>query len=538
MTMIADYIADYIVVGSGSSGAALAERLSVDPRNRVLLLEEGGEPNWLSNMPKGFGKLLMDPNFSHYYPTATAADARGPQEVWVRGKMLGGSSAINGMVWTRGTPEDYDAIAEAGNPGWGWDEMLRIFRALEDHDMGASDYRGAGGQIPVRTNPHHSRLAEAFIAAGAETGLRRKDDQNARDLEGTGYAHWNIDRRGRRVSAARAFMESARTRPNLQIVSGVRVDRVLIENSRAVGVAATRNGQPVEYRARSEIILSAGALVTPKLLQLSGIGDGAFLASHGIAVVQDSPLVGRRLREHLTLALSFRLKHWRDSDNREYAGPRLVANVLRYLVAGAGPLSRGAAEAIAFVRALPGSKRPDTQIMFNPYSMDVKAGGIAFEKQPGMQCYSFVLRPESEGYVEISSADPAAPVKADANYLATERDRDLHIAATRAVRRIVNQPALADFVAGETEATASAQSDEEILGLYKRLGRSGLHAVGTAGMGPNPQDVVDARLRVRGVQGLRVADCSVFQQVPSGNTNAPAMALGWRASELILEDAR
>jgi len=312
----------------------------------------------------------------------------------------------------------------------------------------------------------------------------------------------------------------------------------LFENRRAVGIAATQNGSPVEFRAAKEVILSTGSIITPKLLQLSGIGDAELLGRHGIDVVHNSPMVGKRMHEHLTLMISFRLRHWQDSDNREYAGVRLLRNALNYFVRGKGPMARGAAEAIGFVRALPGSNRPDAQIMFNPYSMDFEAAGIAFEREPGMSIYSYVLRPESEGSVEIVSANPADKPKADPNYLATERDRANAIAATRKIRTIVAQPAFSELVAGETQTTAWAQTDEEILELYRRYGHSGYHAVGTAAMGPNEQDVVDSRLRVRGVDGLRVVDCSVFPQIPAGNTNAPAMAIAWRAAEMIREDAR
>lgn len=527
---------DYIIVGAGSAGSVLAERLSIDGRNHVLLVEEGGPPNWLSQMPKGFGKLLGDPAFTHYYPTTRAADAIGPTETWARGRMLGGSSALNGMVWIRGTREDYDAIGEAGNPGWSWAEMNRCLAALENHHLGAGEYRGADGPVAINTNPNRTRLADAFIAAGLGTGLDFKPDQNGPIQEGVGYAQWNIDKRGRRVSAARAFLDKAASRPNLEIRHGVRVNRVRFAGRRATGLSATVDGQTVEFTARRAIVLAAGTLITPKLLQLSGIGDGALLKSLGIAVVHDSPNVGQRMREHLTLALSFRLHEWQDSDNREYSGARLVRNIASYLVAGRGPLARGASEAIAFVRALPGANRPDAQIMFNPYSLDPETAGIGFEKVPGMQCYSYALRPESEGSVLIASADPAALPRIDPNYLATDRDQATAIAATRTIRRIMAQPALGRLVIGETQKTAWAETDTEIIELYSRFGHSGYHAVGTAGMGPAADDVVDHRLRVRGVEGLLVADCSIFKQIPSGNTNAPAMALGWRAAEIIDED--
>jgi choline dehydrogenase len=529
-------VADFIIVGSGSAGAVLADRLSADGRHTVLLLEEGGGDTWLSRMPKGFGKLLMDPQYSHYYPTSVDESAPGPQEVWARGRMLGGSSAINGMVWNRGVAADYDAIEALGNPGWGWKDMLPCLRALEDHHMGASDYRGSGGPVSITTNPNRTPLADAFIAAGGALQLREKDDQNGPELEGIGYAQWNIDRSGRRISSARVLIDKASGRSNLTIRTQTRVDRVLIADGRATGVACTSEGQAVNLYAGREVILCAGALVSPKILQLSGIGDGAVLQAAGIETVVHSPNVGKRMREHLTLAINFRLRDWRYSDNREYGGVRLIGNMLNYLTRGKGPLARGAAEAIAFVRAHPGSARPDTQIMFNPYSLDPNSQGIAFEQQPGMQCYSYMLRPVSEGTALVTSADAAAPMAIRPAYLEAEIDQVTSIAGTRAIRRIMEQDALKSLVVGETEKSSWAQSDDEILKLHKQFGHSGYHAVGTAAMGPDDTDVLDSRLRVRGVDGLRVVDCSIFREIPAGNTNAPTMAAAWRLAQMIKQD--
>lgn len=529
--------ADFIIVGSGSSGAVLADRLSANGRYSVLLLEEGGGDSWMSRMPKGYGKLISDPLRAHFYPTAQRSDSFGPQETWVRGKMLGGSSAINGMVWNRGVAEDYDAIEAAGNPGWSWKEMLPCLRALEDHHLGASEYRGAGGPISITTNPNRTALADAFIAAGKSLQLREKEDQNGPELEGIGYAQWNISASGRRISSARTLIDKARGRTNLIIRTGTRVDRVIIEGGRAVGVACTTKGEALNLYAGREIILCAGALVSPKILQLSGIGDSAVLGAAGIATLHHSPNVGRRLHEHLCVMLSYRLRDWQYSDNREYAGLRLLGNVLNYVLRGKGPMARGAAEAIAFVKAHPQARRPDTQIMFNPFSLKTSTDEIGFEDEPGMQCYSYILRPQSEGSALITSADPAAPLAIDPAYLDTELDRETAVAGTRAIRRIMEQDALKPFVIGETEATAVAQSDEAILGLYRDTGHSGYHACGTAAMGPQDTDVVDNRLRVRGVNGLRIVDCSVFPQIPAGNTNAPAMAAAWRLAQMIVEDA-
>jgi choline dehydrogenase len=526
-------VADYIIVGSGSAGAVLADRLSHDGRSTVLLIEEGGGDTFLSRMPKGFGKLLSDPQRSHYYPTSVDDSAPGPQEIWARGRMLGGSSAINGMVWNRGVAEDYDAIAAQGNPGWGWEDMLPCLRALEDHHLGASEYRGRGGPISITTNPNRTALSEAFIAAGGVLQLREKTDQNGPELEGIGYAQWNIDRAGRRISAARTLIDNARSRPNLTIRTDTRVDRVVIANGRATGVVCTTHGEAITLSAAREVILCAGALVSPKILQLSGIGDGAVLQAAGIETRVHSPNVGKRMREHLTLAINFRLRDWRYSDNREYGGARLIGNMLNYLVRGKGPMARGAAEAIAFVRAHPASQRPDTQIMFNPYSLATSTAGLAFEQEPGMQCYSYMLRPVSEGTALVTSPDPGAQMAIRPAYLEAEIDRTTSIAGTRAIRRIMAQEALAPLVVGETEKTSWAQSDDEILQLYKQFGHSGYHAIGTAAMGPDDSDVLDSELRVRGVAGLRVVDCSIFREMPSGNTNAPTMAAAWRLAHLI-----
>lgn len=531
-------IADYIIVGSGSAGAVLADRLSADGRHSVILIEEGGGDNWLSRMPKGFGKLIADPIRAHFYQTNPRPDAMVNQQVWIRGKMLGGSSAINGMVWNRGVAEDYDGLEALGNPGWGWKDMLRCLRALEDHNMGESEYRGAGGPIAITTNPNQNALWAATIAAGNSLQFRTKDDQNGPDLEGIGYAQWNIDKSGRRISSARLLLDKAKGRSNLTIRTGNRINRVLIENGKAVGVVGVTDGQEISLYARREVILSAGALISPKILQLSGIGDGALLQSLGIETVHHSPNVGRRLREHNVMALHYRLRDWQYSDNREYSGARLFGNMLNYMVRGKGPMARGAAEAIAFVKAHPAATRPDTQIMFNPYSMGDTSKGIAFENEPGMQTYSYILRPKSEGHALITSADPNAPLDIDPAFYQADIDRETAVEGTRTIRKIMEQDALKPYVVGETEKTSWAKSDKDILELYKTTGNCGQHTVGTAAMGPDETDVLDSHCRVRGVEGLRVIDCSIFREMPSGNTNAPTMAAAWRLSELMQEKIR
>lgn len=527
---------DYIIVGGGSAGCVLAERLTADGKSQVLLVEEGGTgDSWMIEMPKGFGKTLMNPATTHYYPTINPREGAVPQEMWLRGKMLGGSSGVNGMVWNRGIPADYDRLAELAGPQWSWNEMLPHMRRIENHMMGESDTRGVGGPITVQSHPRPSRLTRAWIEAGAQLGLPVKEEHSIIAQEGIGPMQWNIDRRGRRVSSARGFLTMAKGRPNLTVLTGIRTDRVTIRNHRAVGIEGVQNGRSVTFAARGEVILSAGAIGSPRILQLSGIGPADVLNAAGVPVVLESPSVGQHMREHLLILQNFRLRRQADSDNSAYSGIKLLGNVARHMLLGTGPLSYGSTEAAAFVRVLPQSTRPDTQIMFQPYSTDPNRA-MAFEKEPGVSLYSFRLRPESEGSVTITSADPAAPLAIDPRYLAEEGDQQAAINATRYIRELMAQPALSPYVVGEVGPTAEAQTDEEILAYYHRRGQSGYHATATVKMGQDNSAPLDGRLRLRGIEGLRVCDMSIFPEMIAGNTNAPTMAMASCASTMILAD--
>lgn len=531
---------DYIIVGAGSAGCVMAERLSANPNKRVLLLEVGGlDSNPLIHMPKGIGKLASDPKHAWIFPVDQRRVPDVPStESWLRGKGIGGSSSINGMIWIRGQQADYDAWERMGCTGWGSKEMTAAFQAIESHELGGGDGRGIGGPVHVSTGKFRYSLAEALITAGQDIGLQRREDLNGA-REGIGYYAHNI-RNGRRQSAAVAFLNPARKRANLLVKTGVLVERISFKDKRAVSVEALIDGKPQSFAVKGEVILSAGVMASPAILQRSGVGPGALLSSLGIPVVADRQEVGRNMLEHLGFSMQYRLQGVA-GNNREFYGIGLVKNALRYALTRTGPLATGPYEIGAFVRSRPGVERPDLQLFGSAFTFQAKRTSDSnypvqqgtVERQPGFTLYSQLLNLESRGTIDITGRDPNAPLAIAPNWLSTPADEASAVAAVRYGRKLMAQPAIAQYLKNEIFPGPVVDTDEQILDVFRRLSRCGIHAVGVCRMGSSEDDVCDPQLRVRGVSGVRVVDCSVMPGLVSGNTNAPAMALAWRAASMI-----
>jgi choline dehydrogenase-like flavoprotein len=527
---------DYLIVGAGSAGCALASRLSADRANRVCLIEAGGRDTspWI-RIPRGFGKLLADPRNVWFFRTRPFGPG-GRVETWVRGKTLGGSSSVNGMVYNRGSAADWDDLAKRSSPDFAWSEIVRCYKAIEDNPHGPSAERGSGGPLALSCAENPSALCDEMIAAGAALGLRPVSDLNESDDERIGYAMATL-RNGRRQSAADAFLHPAAARENLRIAVRTRTTQILFEGDRAVGVRVQTPTGEGELRARREVVLALGALHTPALLQLSGIGPADVLHRAGVRLRLDRPQVGARMREHHCFVLQLRLNA-ELGYNRRLSSPfaQLVSGA-QYLATRRGPLAAPSYDVIGFLKSRPGLERPDAQILMAPWTTRTAQGEkVGLHAEPGIQCIGFVLRPESEGSIAITSGDPDAALEIEPNYFASARDRQIGVALFRKMRALFEQAPIANRIAAELLPGPAVQSDAEILDGREAHGYCGYHAVGTCAMGPLESDVVDPALRVRGVEGLRIADASVLPVMVAGNLNGPLMALGWRAAELMLAD--
>jgi len=512
---------DYIIVGAGSAGCVLANRLTEDPRTSVLLIEAGPRDThlWI-HVPLGYGKLFTKSEINWGYESEPEPALRGRRIFKPRGKVLGGSSSINGLVYIRGQPQDYDGW---GIPGWTFRDMLPYFKKSENQVRGADDWHGVGGPLEVGDLERHE-LCDAFIDSAAAIGIARNADFNGAKQEGTGY-YQATTCRGRRCSAATGYLRPAEKRPNLRVLVNTLATGVVLDGRRATGVRTANE----TYSARREVILAGGAFNSPQLLQLSGVGPRALLERHGIPLVVDLP-VGERLQDHYYVRTFWRCAK-RLTLNDDMASLFGRARIgAQYLLRRTGPLTIAAGYAAAFVRTRPELERPDAQIYFINFST-AKRGGVlhAFS---GFTCSVSQLQVESRGSVAIRSRDPAAPPAIRYNYLATENDRRVMVDGVKIVRRIVGASPLRDYAIGEELPGANAQTDEELLAFVRQYGETVFHPTSTCSMG----SVVDERLRVIGVDGLRVIDASVMPAVPSGNINAAVMAVAEKGAELVKAD--
>ncbi|MDB5489800.1 MAG: choline dehydrogenase [Reyranella sp.] len=528
---------DFVVVGAGSSGGPIVDRLTATGRHSVLLLEAGPEARspWLS-IPIGFAKTFLDPALNWKFATQPEARLGGRRIYWPRGKVVGGSSAINGMVYIRGLASDYDQWRQMGNEGWSFEDCLPYFRRLEGYADGETEHRGGNGPVKITQGKYRNELGDAFLAACAEVGLNSTSDFNGPEQQaGAGYYHATASG-GRRNSTARAYITPARRRSNCHVVTRALVERVVIENGRAVGVAYSVRGKSRIARARREVILSAGTIGSPQILQLSGIGAGAHLSALGIPVVRDMPGVGENLQDHFCIRSTYKT-WWRLSLNDDLnTFHRRLSAAFLYAVARIGPLTATPAFAGAFVRLLQRSAEPDTQIHFFPWSVDrMDKGPHPFS---GFTILANQSRPESRGHIRIATRDAIAPPSIVANYLSTETDRQAVIEAGKFSRLLARSIALSRITTDELLPGVEVLTDEDFLDFARREGQSAYHPVGTCRMGHDPESVVDPQLRVHGIAGLRVADASVMPTLVSGNTNAACMMIGEKASDLILTDAQ
>lgn len=524
---------DYVIVGGGSAGCVMAYRLSENPANRVLLLEAGGDGDeLLIKMPRGLPKVMGNLKLIWSYLTKPEHATNDGPEFWARGKMLGGSSAVNGMMYVRGFANDYDHLAELTSPDWSWSQIEAAYRAMEDHELGVGPSRGKGGPLAVSLPTARDAFTEALIKAGESWGLKRLEDVNdPDDSPRIGYAARTIHR-GQRETAKTAFLDKASRRANLTIRTNTLVDRILFEETRAIGVLAT---DKTTFFAKREVIVTAGALASPAILQRSGIGDAGRLSELGIPVIADLHEVGRNLFEHRGLVIQWKAKD-SESQNRELKGARLLLNAIRYFLTRRGTLTAAAYELGAWFRLDGGQGPLDSQFLLAPYTFDYAAPKLKVEDHGGFNICLYPLRPSARGSVSIESADPAALPAIVPAFASDGNDIEHVIALIRKAREFVAQSPLKDLIFEETRPGSQFQTDAEIREAHRRLGFANYHASGTCRMGKDDNSVVDPRLRVRGTTGLRVADTAIFPFMLAGNTQAPAMGLAWRGADLILAD--
>lgn len=528
---------DYVICGAGAAGCVLAYRLSEDPSVKVALVEAGPRDRHpFIKMPKGLAKVMQDPKHLWVHMGEPEQSNGNQPEPWVRGRVLGGSTAVNGMMYVRGQPADFDSIAEQSSDDWNWKHIGQAYQELEQHELGADETRGDEGPLKISMPTQKLPISDAQIQAGEAMGWQRKEDINAPDDQvAIGYAPRTIWK-GKRQSAAEAFLRPAEKRSNLHVLTESTVDRVIFNGKRAVGVEILRKGSREAVLANREVIICGGALASPAILERSGIGQKERLEKLGIALVHESPEVGEGMIEHRGLIMQWKLTKAAMSQNRVFGGWRLLLATLQYYLTGDGPMSAAAYEIGGWFKTRPGLNRPDAQMLIAPFSFDFAKDRTELEKHPGINAVIYPLRPTSRGSIHITTSDPDAAAGFKPNYRATQEDKKAMVGAVRVLREYAEQRPLAAMIEQETMPGKAFSTDEEILAAYDQFGTCGYHAVGSCRMGSDANSVVDPQLRVRGISRLRIMDTAIMPVIPAGNTNGPTMAMAWRAADLILAE--
>ncbi len=526
---------DYLIVGGGSAGCVLANRLSADGKHTVCLLEAGpDDTSPLIHMPAGFPGTMFSKTINWLYQTAPEPQLGQRELFWPRGKTLGGSSSINAMVYNRGNPQDYDDWADQGCQGWAWKDVLPLFRAVEDNQHGASELHGTGGELSVSDLRDPHPLTKAYVAAGMEAGFTYNTDFNGRQQDGVGI-YQVTQRDGQRCSSATAFLpEDVRKRPNLHILTNAHVTRITFANKRASGVCYQQGGQTRIAGCRREVILCGGAINSPQLLQLSGVGSPAELSAMGLPVVHDLPAVGRNLQDHLDIVLVWKLARWVGVSHTPDFMVRALPDMVRYLRERRGILTSNFAEGGGYLKTRPEETRPDIQLHF--VIAPLKDHGRQLVPFHGMSLHVCNLRPASRGRISLASANPLAPARIEANYLQVTDDLVRMREGVKLARTIFEQPSLQPYIRTEDTPGPGCQTDAEIEQFIRDKAETVYHPVGTCRMGVDEEAVVDPSLRVRGLEGLRVADASIMPTLVGGNTNAPCIMIGEKCARMILQD--
>ena len=526
---------DIVIIGAGSAGSTLAGRLSANPGLQVLVIEAGGRDlsPWI-HIPIGYGKTITDDKLNWRFETEKGPDIADRPMFWARGKVLGGSSSINGLLYIRGQAADYDAWAQMGNPGWSYADVLPYFRKAESFENGVNTYHGGDGPLTVSNLRERNPLCLAFIQSGIEAGIPYTEDFNGKTQEGIGFYH-TTTRNARRCSAARAYLHPAKKRPNLRVLTNATADRLTFDGRRASGVVLERGGRKITVRARREVIVAAGSIGSPKLLLLSGIGPAADLAAMGIDIVHDLPGVGENLQDHYGALLNYRSRLPLTVNDILLSKIKMLKVGLQYILTRKGPLTISAAQVGAFAKSHPDLDAPDIQFLFQTFSHDEYDAGL--HKFSGFANAVCPVRPQSRGYLRLRSRDPRVAPVMQPNYLSAEYDRRVLVEAVKLARKVASVGPITGHIVEEFAPGRNVTTDDEILAYCRETGLSIAHQVGTCKMGHDPMAVVGADLKVHGIEGLRVVDASIMPTLISGNTNAPTIMIAEKAADMILRAA-